>query len=66
MKCDGCKFWSEMVAEASGCGEIVAYCLSPLSWRRGKMVSSGCAFREAGDPVDLPQRAVTLPGKEAE
>ncbi len=64
MKCDGCKWWSEMIAAAMGCGPMKALCLNPKSPTCNRMVSSGCFVREAGDPVDLPKRAVTLPGKE--
>lgn len=57
--CEGCKFWSEMVAESIGLGPIKALCLheQTASWPMAdRMVSGGCADREDGTPIDMPGR----------
>jgi hypothetical protein len=54
--CDGCKFWSEMVAASIGCEPMKAMCLNSESHRYQKMVNSGCDKYEAGRPVDDPTR----------
>lgn len=60
MKCDGCKWWSEMVAEAVGCGPILALCLNSDSPHSGKMVRSGCDCYEEGVSVDDPSLRSSL------
>lgn len=51
--CEGCKYWSEMLAEARG-SVVVAMCLHPE--RKRDYTSRGCEKREVGEPVDLPTR----------
>lgn len=34
--CKGCRYWSEMIAQALGGGPVQALCLSPVSAARGK------------------------------
>ena len=57
-RCDGCKFWSEMIAAAGGEYKTVhAYCLSPHAEGLGyeeRMVCAGCDHRESGVPIDMP------------
>ena len=44
MKCQDCRFWSEMVAASTGCGPIKALCLCEDSPLRMKMTTeiNGC------------------------
>lgn len=52
--CDGCKFWSELIAGAIG-GEVVkAMCLNPRSHQYQKMADGGCVEYQAGRPLDCP------------
>lgn len=46
MKCQDCRFWSEMVAQSIGCGPIEALCLNEESPLRIKMTTelNGCQF----------------------
>lgn len=53
-KCDGCKYWSELVAQSIGCSPIKALCLNFGSDYYNKMVSNGCEDREEGTPIDQP------------
>ena len=45
MKCRDCKFWSELMAEAKGNGQVMALCENSQSPYSGKMVAgtSGCS-----------------------
>ena len=55
--CEGCKFWSERVADAIGCGPVRAYCLNERNTAKGyeaRMVYRGCELHEVGDPIDAP------------
>lgn len=54
--CDGCKFWSELVAAAIGGEEMKALCLNTESHRYQKMVCSGCDKYEEGRAIDDPSR----------
>lgn len=52
--CDGCKFWSELIAGTIG-GEVVkAMCLNPQSHQYQKMVCGGCGEYVPGRPIDDP------------
>ncbi len=37
--CNGCRFWSEMIAKAEGGGPVEALCLSDTGPNKGKYVS---------------------------
>ena len=52
-RCDGCRLWSEKIAESRGGGPVVAMCLNDNAPDSRKMVYLGCGFYEAGDPIDL-------------
>lgn len=54
MVCDGCKWWSEMVAQSLGCGPIEAMCLNPESSEYQRMIRDGCSERKSGRAVDDP------------
>lgn len=58
MKCEFCRFWSQLVAEARG-GVVYAYCLNQTGPHAGGYTSEaqGCEsyqFAEFGGAVDLP------------
>ena len=52
--CDGCKFWSELIAQAIGGRDVEALCLNPESHRYNKMVNGGCDKHVAGRAIDDP------------
>ncbi len=52
--CEGCQYWSEMVAESIGCGPIKAMCLNDESGHYNKMVNHGCDNYRAGYAIDMP------------
>ena len=52
--CEGCQWWSEMIAEGTLEGGIKALCLREGSPNYSRMVCGGCHHHEPGDPVDLP------------
>ena len=55
--CEGCKFWSEMVASAEGGGPIRAYCLHESMAGKSyytRMTCDGCEHYEAGVAIDHP------------
>jgi len=54
--CDGCKYWSELIANVVGNGEMKAACLNPESHRYQAMVAGGCDKYAAGTSVDCPIR----------
>ena len=56
MSCEGCKFWSALVAQSIGCGPIEALCLNKESDKFNKMTkeADSCESREPGQPIDLP------------
>jgi hypothetical protein len=53
-KCEGCKFWSELVAHATGDEPIRALCLNPESRSYQKMVHTGCDKKIEGPAIDDP------------
>lgn len=55
-ECDGCKWWSEMVAESIGCGPMTAMCFNEDSCHNQKMVYQGCDKHTFGIAVDSPYR----------
>jgi len=61
--CEGCKYWSEMLAHAGSDtgGEVVAMCLSPSGPQRRTYVRLHCAAYQTGDPVDAPGAAEETP-----
>lgn len=50
--CEGCMYWSELLAQAIGGGPVQAMCLHPDKKRI--YTYSGCNQKIEGDPVDLP------------
>jgi len=54
--CDGCKFWSELIAAMNGGEEMKALCLNTESHRYSKMVHGGCEKYVAGRSIDDPSR----------
>lgn len=52
--CDGCKYWSELVASVVGNEEMQALCLNPASHRYSKKVCGGCDKYVAGRSIDDP------------
>jgi hypothetical protein len=48
--CDGCRFWSELVAKSEGGGPVQALCLSPDGPFKGqyKVGSSTCDSWKSG------------------
>lgn len=55
-QCEGCRFWSEMVAWAkTGSSEIEALCLHTESPQYGRMARNGCDERSPGLPIDAPR-----------
>lgn len=54
MTCDGCKYWSELVAASEGCDPIKAMCLNPDSGHYQKMVRRGCEDKQEGRAIDDP------------
>lgn len=58
MKCEDCRFWSEMCAASIGCGPIEALCLNEKSPYQGKMIvgHTTCSFGLSGylGAVDAP------------
>ena len=51
-KCDGCMWWSEMLAYADGGGPVKAMCLNESSPRYKKYSVMGCDFKSDGPPID--------------
>lgn len=59
MSCEGCKFWSDLVAESVG-GRLRALCMheSVKGWSNAmRMTYAGCGYREEGEPLDSPSRS---------
>lgn len=56
MSCDGCKFWSELIAEAVGGGPLKAMCLNSDSVYSQEMTYQGCTKFELGPSIDDPDR----------
>jgi hypothetical protein len=54
MTCDGCKWWSELIATIDMAGPLKAACLNKDSVWFGKFVYVGCNDRVAGRAVDDP------------
>lgn len=52
--CDGCKFWSELIASDIGGEEMNAMCLNHESHLSQKMVHGGCDKYVAGRSIDDP------------
>ncbi len=52
--CEGCKFWSEMIAESKGGGPLKAMCLNDKASCYQDMVHEGCNNREEGPSIDEP------------
>jgi len=55
MKCESCKYWSEMVAGCNGCGPIEALCLCEGGPNRGAMTTKHdvCLCHEKGVAIDI-------------
>ncbi len=57
MSCEGCMYWSEMVAACDGGGPVKALCMheSTRGWSYdNRMTYQGCAEKEPGIPLDMP------------
>jgi len=52
--CNGCKWWSEFIASATGCGRVNALCLNEGGPEYNQMVHVGCTLYHQGRSVDLP------------
>ena len=64
--CEGCRFWSKLVAECIGGGPLRAMCLHPKHGSEGEGASSmriainapmthaGCEDWVEGEPIDIP------------
>ena len=52
--CDGCKFWSERIAQSIGGGPVEALCLNQESMHKGRMVHRGCDKYSPGRAIDDP------------
>ena len=52
MACEGCKYWSESVAEGLAAELLKALCMNLGSAHSHKMVNAGCASKIEGDPID--------------
>ena len=52
--CDGCQYWSEMVAQSLGGGPMRALCLNPNSPLYNTMANTGCSEYAPGRPIDDP------------
>lgn len=57
-RCNYCKWWSEMLAQAVGGNPLEAVCLNPESALFGKYTHTGCDYKECGSPVDAPQTII--------
>lgn len=55
MACEGCCYWSEMVAQSIGGDPVEAMCLNDNSDSYQKMVRNGCHDKEWGEPIDFPR-----------
>jgi hypothetical protein len=53
-KCEGCMYWSEMLAQSTDSGHVAAMCLNESSPRHQKYSVMGCDFKANGTPVDFP------------
>lgn len=54
--CDGCKFWSELIAQQLGDGEMQAMCLNADSHRYQQIMNGGCDKHTPGRAIDDPSR----------
>ncbi len=57
MTCNGCTWWSELVAQASGSGPVKAMCLNSDLLQYQRMTSGGCGKYHAGVAIDDPHRS---------
>ena len=51
--CEGCKYWSELVAQSIGLGPLEAMCLCKESVVYQHMVHMRCSCYDPGVPVDI-------------
>lgn len=65
MKCENCRYWSEMIARAIGHGPVEAMCLSSKSKYHSKYTSGRMGCEHALDGRDW-LGAVDVPGAEQE
>jgi hypothetical protein len=52
--CDGCKWWSERIAQAIGNDPMEAMCLNIDSPKYNRMVHTGCKLHTPGRAIDDP------------
>ena len=52
--CEGCMFWSQMIATCQGNGAVEALCMCPSSPKYQHYSWRGCRFRQAGTAIDDP------------
>ena len=63
MSCDGCMYWSVMVAEVGSDGYLRAMCLHPKLDKTpflARLRHSGCDDYEEGPSMDRPDREEEL------
>jgi hypothetical protein len=56
-KCEGCKFWSEMLAKVNSDNtavEAMCLCESSHRYQRYTVLRQGCEFYAEGYPIDMP------------
>jgi len=62
IECDGCKWWSKIIAGTDDNGALRAMCLNPNAYKYyQRMVMAGCNRRRLGIAMDA-----TVPGVESE
>ena len=61
--CDGCRWWSELIASSIGLGPVKAMCLYAGGPMSGQMVNSGCDLYLQGQSVDLEPAAEAKGGE---
>jgi hypothetical protein len=52
-KCNGCKYWSEMIAHSIDGGPVEAICFNKLSPNHNLYTNFGCRCKEEGMAIDL-------------
>jgi hypothetical protein len=50
--CNGCKYWSEMIAHSIDGGPVQAMCFNKLSKNHNTYTYFGCEHREEGIAID--------------
>ncbi len=58
--CEGCTWWSELLARSANYGSTEAMCLNEKSARYQHYVQGGCDLHKAGVAVDDPNRRLEV------